>query len=64
MFFRCEGCKKDVEAGLVRETLQQGSLTNSTEAKCMECGAGLNLSRFVKQSLLTMQKYYKIPTKR
>lgn len=64
MFFRCDACKKDVEVGLVRETLKLGSIDTNTEARCLECSNILPLSRFVKQSLLTMQKFYKIPTKK
>ena len=64
MFFRCENCKKDVEAGLVRESLVSGMIGNNTEAKCLECSGTLSLSKFVKQSLLTMQKFYTIPIKK
>jgi hypothetical protein len=61
MFFHCTACKKDVEPGVLRDTLQNKQVVATTQAVCPECRLVLPINSFMLKTLVSLKRFYDAP---
>jgi DNA-directed RNA polymerase subunit RPC12/RpoP len=61
MFFHCLTCKKDIEPGILKETLQNKQVVATTQAVCPECRSVLNINNFMLKTLASLGRFYSAP---